>query len=183
MAGISTLMVSIFYLIPQMVGAGVLIEPLLGMYAHAAAWGDLNAARSNPDAGVHAGGLNTAHHPHHRDRLATAIEMDGELHLVAHGDLGAFGQRLQGRFALVRTGVERGKEDWLLIRKREDAVEGWDIDDYPTSMLTGRTNDEVAAGVPGVVVPGRTLADIDLSAARPAGRTAFVKPMLATAVD
>ncbi len=29
-AGISTLVVSIFYLIPQMVGAGVLIQPLLG---------------------------------------------------------------------------------------------------------------------------------------------------------
>src|SRR5210317_2046480 len=29
-AGISTLAVSIFYLIPQMVGAGVLIQPLLG---------------------------------------------------------------------------------------------------------------------------------------------------------
>ena len=30
-AGISTLAVSIFYLIPQMVGAGVLIQPLLGL--------------------------------------------------------------------------------------------------------------------------------------------------------
>ena len=30
MAAISTLVVSVFYLIPQMVGAGVLIEPLLG---------------------------------------------------------------------------------------------------------------------------------------------------------
>ncbi len=30
-AGISTLVVSIFYLIPQMVGAGVLVEPLLGL--------------------------------------------------------------------------------------------------------------------------------------------------------
>ncbi len=30
MAGISTLAVSIFYLIPQMVGAGALIQPLLG---------------------------------------------------------------------------------------------------------------------------------------------------------
>jgi cation/acetate symporter len=29
-AGISTLAVSVFYLIPQMVGAGVLIQPLLG---------------------------------------------------------------------------------------------------------------------------------------------------------
>ena len=35
MAGISTLVVSIFYLIPQMVGAGVLVTPLLGL-PHAA---------------------------------------------------------------------------------------------------------------------------------------------------
>ncbi len=35
-AGISTLIVSICYLIPQMVGAGVLVEPLLGMPHH---WG------------------------------------------------------------------------------------------------------------------------------------------------
>ncbi len=38
MAAISTLIVSIFYLIPQMVGAGVLVEPLLGI-PHA--WGVL----------------------------------------------------------------------------------------------------------------------------------------------
>ena len=101
----------------------------------------------------------------------------GELKFVLHG------HRLSGRFALVRTGADKGKEDWLLIRKREDAIEGWDIDDYRTSVLTGRTNEELAAGIPGVVVPGRTLADIDLSAAKPAGRTTFVKPMLATAVD
>jgi cation/acetate symporter len=35
-AGISTLVVSIFYLIPQMVGAGALIKPLLGLEHH---WG------------------------------------------------------------------------------------------------------------------------------------------------
>jgi cation/acetate symporter len=35
-AAISTLIVSIFYLIPQMVGAGVLVEPLLGIAHH---WG------------------------------------------------------------------------------------------------------------------------------------------------
>ena len=102
---------------------------------------------------------------------------DGELKFVLHG------QRLSGRFAFVRTGVEQGKEDWLLIRKREGAVEGWNIDDYATSVLSGRTNEEVAAGVPGVIHPGRTLADIDLSGATPAGRTTFVKPMLATAAD
>ncbi len=37
-AAISTLIVSVFYLIPQMVGAGVLVEPLLGLQHH---WGVL----------------------------------------------------------------------------------------------------------------------------------------------
>jgi len=102
---------------------------------------------------------------------------NGELKFILHGE------RLRGRFAFVRTGVEKGAEDWLLIRKREGAVEGWEIDDYPTSVLTGRTNDEVVAGAPGVVSPGRSLADIDLSGVASAGRAAFVAPMLATAVD
>ena len=36
-AGISTLVVSVFYLIPQMVGAGALIQPLLGSFESAVA--------------------------------------------------------------------------------------------------------------------------------------------------
>ena len=45
----------------------------------------------------------------------------------------------------MRTGVEKGREDWLLIRKREGAIEGWSIDEQPTSVLSGRTNEEVAS--------------------------------------
>ncbi len=67
----------------------------------------------------------------------------GELHL----DL--FGERLRGRFALVRTGrPERSsdKEQWLLLHKHDaDAVSGWDAEDHPTSVLSGRTNEEVKA--------------------------------------
>src|SRR5690606_4339121 len=45
---------------------------------------------------------------------------------------------------LVRT---KGEADsWLLLHKHDDhAVEGWDPEDHPTSVLSGRTNDEVAA--------------------------------------
>ena len=103
---------------------------------------------------------------------ATSVH-DGELKLVLHGE------RLRGRFALVRTGVERGQEDWLLIRKREGAIEDWDLDDYATSVLSGRTNEEVAAGVRAVIPPMRTLADISLAAARPAAAPSFMAPMLA----
>ena len=66
---------------------------------------------------------------------------DGELHLDIHGE------KLRGRFVLVRTRTDAsGKEEWLLLHKRdEDAVAGWDAEDHPRSVLSGRTNDEVKA--------------------------------------
>lgn len=64
----------------------------------------------------------------------------GELHL----DLS--GQKLRGRFVLVRTGGEPGREQWLLLHKRDEfAVDGWDPEDHPRSVLSGRTNEEVEA--------------------------------------
>ena len=63
----------------------------------------------------------------------------GELHF----DL--FGQKLSGRFILVRRGREGEREQWLLMHKRDDAaVRGWDPEDHPRSVKSGRTNDEVA---------------------------------------
>jgi bifunctional non-homologous end joining protein LigD len=65
------------------------------------------------------------------DPLA-AVE-DGELHV----DL--VGERLAGRFVFIRT-----KQDWLLLHKHDDhAVAGWDAEHHPTSVKSGRTNDEV----------------------------------------
>jgi bifunctional non-homologous end joining protein LigD len=65
----------------------------------------------------------------------------GELHL----DLA--GEKLRGRFVLVRT--RRGnweKEEWLLLHKHDEfAVDGWDPEEHPRSVLSGRTNDEVKA--------------------------------------
>ncbi len=62
-----------------------------------------------------------------------------------HFDLS--GEKLAGRFALVRRGPPSGqKEQWLLIHKHDaHAVSGWDPDAHPSSVKTGRTNDEVAA--------------------------------------
>jgi bifunctional non-homologous end joining protein LigD len=57
------------------------------------------------------------------------------------------GEKLRGAFVLVRTKRQRGrKEQWLLIHRRDaEAVEGWDAEDFPESVKTGRTNDDVAA--------------------------------------
>ena len=43
----------------------------------------------------------------------------------------------------MRTKTNRdGKESWLLLHKNDDtAVPGWDPEDHPESVKTGRTND------------------------------------------
>jgi bifunctional non-homologous end joining protein LigD len=67
---------------------------------------------------------------------------DGELHFELDGE------KLHGRFLLVRRGRPDagGKEQWILIHKRDDASQaGWNADDFPQSVKSGRTNDEVAA--------------------------------------
>jgi bifunctional non-homologous end joining protein LigD len=56
------------------------------------------------------------------------------------------GQKLKGRFVLVRRDKPEGKDDWLLLHKKDDAAEpGWDPEAHPESVKTGRTNDDVAA--------------------------------------
>jgi bifunctional non-homologous end joining protein LigD len=66
---------------------------------------------------------------------------DGELHVDLHGE------KLRGRFVLVRTRTDStGKETWLLLHKHDaDAVGGWDPEDHPQSVLSGRTNEQVKA--------------------------------------
>ncbi|MDQ3760826.1 MAG: ATP-dependent DNA ligase [Actinomycetota bacterium] len=78
--------------------------------------------------------------PSGTDDPARAIER-GELHFDLHGE------KLAGRFVLVRTDEARSsKEQWLLIHKNDDhARPGWDPEDQPWSVKSGRTNDEVAA--------------------------------------
>src|SRR4051794_12924487 len=78
--------------------------------------------------------------PARRGEPSAAVRR-GELHVDLHG------QKLKGRFVLVRRESERAEhEDWMLLHKHDDdAVEGWDPEDHPHSVLTGRTNDDVAA--------------------------------------
>jgi bifunctional non-homologous end joining protein LigD len=76
--------------------------------------------------------------PARTDDPAAAIVV-GELHF----DL--VGEKLAGRFVLVRTGADgRGRNQWLLLHKADDAaVPGWRPEDHPRSVKSGRTNDEV----------------------------------------
>ena len=58
----------------------------------------------------------------------------------------AHGEKIKGRVILIRTDREARQEQWLVLHKRDEhAVEGWDPEDHPRSVLSGRTNDEVKA--------------------------------------
>jgi bifunctional non-homologous end joining protein LigD len=78
--------------------------------------------------------------PHEADDPGEAVRA-GELHLDMYGE------KLRGRFVLVRTKADdRDREEWLLLHKHDDfAVGGWDAEAHPRSVLSGRTNDEVKA--------------------------------------
>ena len=69
---------------------------------------------------------------------STAIR-DGELQVELHGE------KLRGRFVLLRTGRSKSEGRQWLLRKSDDgaAVEGWDAEHHPRSVLSGRTNDQV----------------------------------------
>ncbi|MDN5852032.1 MAG: non-homologous end-joining DNA ligase [Actinomycetia bacterium] len=75
--------------------------------------------------------------PHATDDPAAAVA-SGDF----HADL--YGSKLRGRVILVRSGDPGEREQWLLLHKHDDdAVDGWDPEDHPRSVLSGRTNDEV----------------------------------------
>jgi bifunctional non-homologous end joining protein LigD len=75
--------------------------------------------------------------PVHTDDPAAAVAA-GELHAEVHGD------KLRGRLVLVRRGDGADSGDWMLLHKRDEhAVDGWDPESHPRSVLTGRTNEQV----------------------------------------
>jgi bifunctional non-homologous end joining protein LigD len=77
--------------------------------------------------------------PHATDDPAAAVAA-GELHADMHG------QKLRGRLVLIRRGGGPDANQWLLLHKRDEyAVTGWEPEDHPLSVLSGRTNDGVKA--------------------------------------
>ena len=57
------------------------------------------------------------------------------------------GEKLNGEFAIVR--MKRGKgNEWLLLKKKDASAQpGWDTEDHARSVLTGRTQEEIARGL------------------------------------
>ncbi len=70
---------------------------------------------------------------------------------IARGDLKfrLHGEKLNGDFALVHM-KGRGKgNDWLIIKKRDQfAVPDWDVEEHAYSVLSGRTQEEIAKNLP-----------------------------------
>jgi len=78
--------------------------------------------------------------PHATDDPAAAVA-GGDFHADVEGE------KLRGRLILVRRDSRDADQDqWLLLHKHDQyAVKGWEPEDHPRSVLSGRTNDEVKA--------------------------------------
>ena len=83
--------------------------------------------------------------------------LDAGVPAAAQLDRGDFkfrlsGEKLHGDFALVhmkpRPGRDKGNE-WLLIKKRDEfAQPGWNVEDHAWSVLSGRSQEEIAQNLP-----------------------------------
>ncbi|MGD1072253.1 MAG: DNA polymerase ligase N-terminal domain-containing protein [Bryobacteraceae bacterium] len=80
-----------------------------------------------------------------------AIGEETAMAQIERGDLKfrLHGEKLNGAWALVRM-KNRGKgNEWLIIKKQDEAAHpAWDIEDYAYSVKTGRTQEEIAADLP-----------------------------------
>src|SRR5260370_37448234 len=84
------------------------------------------------------------------------------------------GEKLNGDFALVlMKGRGKGNE-WLLIKKRDEfATPGWDVEQHAHSVLSGRTQEEIARNLPARKTKSNTAgaADRVWASSRPATRS------------
>jgi bifunctional non-homologous end joining protein LigD len=104
---------------------------------------------------------------------------------IERGDLKfrLHGEKLRGEFALVKM-KNRGKgNEWLIIKKKDaEAKPGWNIEDHSHSVLTGRTQQEIAENLPAVqqspAPSPQSLDAVQGGAKSPMPRS--VSPMLAT---
>jgi len=114
-------------------------------------------------------------------------ELMGDLDAARQIERGDFkfklhGEKLNGEFALVRM-KNRGKgNEWLILKKKDDAAAaGWDVEAYAYSILTGRTQEEIARDLPAKQVKaGRSAEASPAEGARKAPMPGFFEPMSAT---
>jgi bifunctional non-homologous end joining protein LigD len=94
------------------------------------------------------------------------------------------GVRLKGRYALVRT---RSEKDWLLIKKKDEAADpNFDIENFTTSVKTGRTKEEIEQGKDAVWSSSRAEGEgglINLANAEKGPMPRSLDPMKAQLVD
>ncbi len=70
---------------------------------------------------------------------------------IARGDLKfrLHGEKLSGTFALVHMKGKGKGNDWLLLKKKDEASHpGWNVEEHARSVKTGRTQEEIAADLP-----------------------------------
>ncbi len=127
------------------------------------------------------------HHPSTRDRKESEkLLLDG----LKKGDLKFVleGEKLQGEFALVKTGM--GEKSWLLLKKKDRYAEKGDILRENRSVLSGKTLEDVSKANP-VKSSGQKINRIrlreameseDLTDAPVKPMPHGIKPMLATLV-
>ena len=104
------------------------------------------------------------------DAEAAAMLKKGDFKIRLHG------KRLKGDFALIHMKARRpGSKgtEWLLIKKQDDAaVKGYDIDQYDSSVLTGRSMAQI----------GGDEKSAEWNSSRPASRGKLKAPWLAQAL-
>jgi len=116
-----------------------------------------------------------------------SFELLGDAPALAQIERGDFkfrlhGEKLHGEFALVlMRGRGKGNE-WLLIKKKDaEAKPGWNIEDHARSVLTGRTQQEIAENLPPPQSPTPNPQSLSsLAGAVKAPMPRSVSPMLAT---
>ncbi len=81
---------------------------------------------------------------------------------IARGDFKfrIHGEKINGEFVLAKIKRSEKGNEWLLIKKKDAfAQPGWDPEDFPRSVLSGRTQEEIARELPAMHVQESKLAD------------------------
>ncbi len=101
----------------------------------------------------------------------------GEIKFRLHG------HKLRGSFVLVHTGKRtadpKARKNWLLIKHHDaTATTDWNVSKYDWSVLSGRSLQEIAQGL-----PARAVSAGSLPGARRSAMPNDIAPMLATLID